>query len=272
MRSILLHVHEDDCMEARLQAALDLARQFDAYLTCLQVAPYELGVPGDFYGARAAQLMVDYDEQAPRVRASLEQRLKGENVRWTWIQSKQSATDMLARHAPLSDIVILGGHNPVGKPDRPSELAMELIFTVRAPILVVPAAWKKFPLDGPAVIAWNSSPEAAHSLRAAMPMLLRASEVHILTVKEENKAGPFDMPSTDAAKYLAHYGIEAEIVELPRAIRQSVTELLLDAVMARKGAYLVMGAYGHSRFRERVLGGVTRDMLTGPRIPLLLSH
>lgn len=272
MRTILLHVHEDDCMEARLQAALDLARQFDAYLTCLQVAPYELGVPGDFYGTISAQLAVEYEEQAPRIRAAFEQRLKSEDVRWSWVPSKKSATDMLSRHAPLNDIVVLGGHNPVGKTNRPSELVMELIFTIRAPILLVPAAWKKFPINEPAAIAWNGSAEAAHALRATMPMLLRASEVHILTVEEEHKTGTYNMPSTGAAKYLAHYGIEAEIVELPRAVRQSVAEPLLDAAVARKAAYFVMGAYGHSRFRERVLGGMTRDMLTDPQIPLLLSH
>lgn len=259
-------------MEARLQAALDLARQFDAFLTCLQVAPYELGVPGDFYGTMAAQLAVEYEEQAPRVRKAFEDRLKGEDVRWTWVQNNGSATTLLARQAPLNDILVLGGHNPVGKTDRPSELAMELIFTVRAPILVMPTKWKSLPLDGPAIVAWNGAPEAAHALRAAMPMLLRATKVHILTVKEDQKTGSFDMPPTGAAKYLAHYGIEAEIVELPRAVGHTVAEPLLDAAIARKGAYFVMGAYGHSRFRERVLGGVTRDMLTDPQIPLLLSH
>ena len=272
MRSILLHVHEDDCMESRLQAALDLARQFDAYLTCLQVAPFELGVPGDFYGAMVTQLAVEYEEQAPRLRKAYEDRLEAEDVRWHWVQSKGTATTSLTRHAPLNDILVLGGQNPVGMPDRPSGLVMELIFTVRAPILVVPAELKSFSLDGPAIVAWNGAPEAAHALRAAMPMLLRASKVHILTVKEEKTTGSFEMPPTGAARYLAHYGIEAEIVELPRSTRQSAAEPLLDAAIARKGAYLVMGAYGHSRFRERVFGGVTRDMLSDPKIPLLLSH
>lgn len=272
MRSILLHVHEDDCMEARLQSALDLARQFDAKLTCVQVAPYELGVPGDFYGTMAAQLAVEYEQQAGAVRNRFEQRIADEDVRWKWYQSMGSATTVLSQYAPTRDLLVLGAHNPLGKANRPSELVMELIFSVRAPILVVPAGWKNFIFDGPAMVAWNGSAESAHALRAATPLLSRASEVFILTVSEDQKADRFDMPSSNAAHYLADYGIEAEIVELPRAVKQSVAQPLLDATAARKGGFLVMGAYGHSRFRERVLGGVTRDMLTDPKIPLLLSH
>ena len=272
MRSILLHVHGDDCMEARLQTALELARQFDAHLTCLQVAAFELGVPGDFFGAMAAQLAVEYEGQAPRLRKAFEKRLRTEDVRWSWIQSQGSATVMLTRLAPLHDMLVLGSHNLTDPSDQPSALASELIFTVRAPMLIVPPGWKSFPLDSPAIIAWTNSPEAAHALRAAMPILRRASQVHILTVKEEKKPVTFDMLATDAVRYLAHHGIKADVVQLPRAKRQAVAEPLLDAAIARKGGYLVMGAYGHSRFRERVLGGVTRDILADPQLPLLLSH
>jgi nucleotide-binding universal stress UspA family protein len=259
-------------MEARLQAALDLARQFDGFVTCLQASPYDLGVPGDFYGTKTAQLMTEYEEQALRLRNTMEERLKAEDVRWTWVHSERAATMMLAGYAPLNDIVLLGGRNEFSRPERPSELAIEMVFTMRAPILIMPAEARTFALDAPAIVAWNGAAEAAHALRAAMPLLLRASDVHILTVKEQEKAGSFDIPPIGAAKYLARYGIEAEIVELPRAVRQSVAEPLLDAAMARKGGYLVMGAYGHSRLRERVLGGVTRDMLSDPQIPLLVSH
>lgn len=272
MRSILLHVHEDDCMEARLQAALDLARQLDARLTCVQVAPYELGVPGDFFGAMAAQLVADYEDKAAAARKRFEQRIADEDVRWKWIQSLDSATKIITRHAPTRDLVILGAQDSEGKAGQPSRLVMELTFSVRAPILVMPSNSKNFLLEGPAMVAWNGSAESAHAMRAAIPLLSRASEVFILTVAEEEKTGRFEMPSTGAASYLADYDIEAEIVELPRAVRQSVAEPLLDAALARKGVFLVMGAYGHSRFRERMLGGVTRDMLTDPKIPLVLSH
>lgn len=272
MRSILLHVHEDDCMEARLQVALDLARQLDARLTCVQVAPYEFNIPGDFYGSRAAQLQFEYEQKAGIVRQKFEKRIAVEDVRWKWSASLDSASKILTRIAPTRDLLILGAHNPEGKAERPSDLAMELIFTVRAPILIVPAKWKNFLFEQPAMVAWNGSPEGAHALRAAMPFLSHASQVHVLTVQEISNPGKFEMPYANAVNYLADYGIKAEVVELYRSVGHSVAETLVDAVAARKGSYLVMGAYGHSRFRERMLGGVTRDMLSDPEIPLLLSH
>ncbi len=272
MRSILLHVDDDDCMQARLQIALDLARQFDAHLTCLQAVAYEFGVAGDLYGTMAAQMAAIFRENADQVQETLERGLSVEDVRWEWLRSEGRATDQIARHAPLNDLVIVGAHNPAGRVDFPSILASDLAMEVRAPILVAPAGAAGFQLDRPAMVAWNGSAESARALRSAMPMLARASAVHLLWVEETKEKGRNDLPPTDAAIYLARHGIEAIIDELHTDKGLSVADILLSASDARNAAYLVMGAYGHSRLRERILGGVTRDMLTDPKLPLLLTH
>ena len=272
MRSILLHIDDDDCMEARLQIALDLARQFDAHLTCLQAVAYEFGVAGDLYGTMAAQMTAIFRENADQVQESLEQRLAAEDVKWEWLRSEGRAADQIAHHAPLNDLVIVGAHNPAGRIDYPSVLASDLAMEVRAPILVAPAGATGIALDRPAMIAWNDSAESARALCAALPMLARASEVHLLWAEERKDRGHFNLPAIDAAKYLARHGIEASIDELHTDRELSVTDILWSASAARNAAFLVMGAYGHSRLRERILGGVTRDMLTDPRLPLLLTH
>ncbi len=272
MRSILLHIHDDDCLEARLQVALDLARQYDGHLTCLQAVPFEFGVPGDIYGTMAAQVAAEYRKIAKELRDRLEAQLAGEDVIWEWVDCNGSAAIQLPRYAPINDLLVLGAHNPVGKYKRPAMLVSELVSQIRAPILVVPPKTNSFALDVPAMVAWNGSSEGAHALRAAMPMLSRATRVHILTVEEKRDADRYDLPSTGAAKYLARHGIEAEIVDLPHEAPASIAEILVDAAKIRKGGYVVMGAYGHSRFRESVLGGVTREMLSDPELPLLLSH
>ncbi|MXP13195.1 universal stress protein [Altererythrobacter confluentis] len=272
MRSILVHIHDDDCLQARLQVALDLARQFDGHLTCLQAVPFEFGVPGDIYGTMAAQVAEDYRKLGDQLRDRIQAQLASEDVIWEWTDCNGAAAIQLPRYAPLNDIIILGAHNPVGKSQRPSALVSEVISHIQAPILVVPPNIAKMPLDVPAMVAWNGSAEGAHALKAAMPMLHRAASVHILTVSEEKDKERYDLPPTGAAKYLARHGIEAEIVNLPHEDDASIAEILVNATHIRKGGYLVMGAYGHSRFRESVLGGVTRDMLCDPEIPLLLSH
>lgn len=274
MRSILLHVHEDDCLEARFQAALDLGRQFGGHLTCLQAIPYEFGVSGDFYGTMAAQMAIEFHEQAKRVREQYEARLAKEDVPYDWHVSDGATSRFIGWHAPLSDISVFGARNPAGNPEKPSTLVSELIGKLRAPMLVVPAKLKSFQTAAPAVIAWNGSAEAAHAIAGSLPLLLQASEVHILTVRESKDEQRFAFPSLSAAEYLARYGIGSEIVDIPhdRGDETSIAEKLMNAAISRKASFLAMGAYGHSRLRERILGGVTRELLANPQVPLLLGH
>ena len=172
----------------------------------------------------------------------------------------------------MHDLVFVGAVNPLGKYDSPSLLASELLERVRAPILVASAKSKSFDLESPAVIAWNGSAENAHALRAAMPMLSLASSIHILCVSEESDPARLDLPSTQAAEYLAHYDLDCELTELTRAESESIAGILVKAAEVRDAGYAVMGGYGRSRFQEQVLGGVTRDMLSNPSIPILLAH
>lgn len=272
MRTILLYIHDDDCLEARLQVALDLCRQYDSHLTCLQAIPYDQSIATDFYYPVVAQMVTDQREAAKEFRKPIERRLASEGITWDWIHSDGFAAHQISRCAPLYELIVMGAHNPIGSLQKPSTLVSEVVSQIRAPILVVPESTKYLSLDALAVVAWNGSPEGAHALRASTSMLSRASEVQILTVREQKDTERFDLPPTDAAKYLASHGIEAEIVELPSDGKLSTAKILSQAAENRKAAYLVMGAYGHSRFRERILGGVTRDMLSNPKTPLLLGH
>ena len=117
------------------------------------------------------------------------------------------------------------------------------------------------------MIAWDGSLEASHALRMTLPMLLRASAVHVVTVTEGHR----EFPATDAARYLARHGIEAELHGWP-AEGRSTAEALNTAADRLSAAYAVMGAYGHTRLREAVLGGATRDMLHEAGVPLLMAH
>jgi nucleotide-binding universal stress UspA family protein len=272
MRSILLYVHDDAGLEARLQVALDLCRALDGHLSCLQATPYDLGVAGDFYYPVTAQLASQLEQEAKDIGQRLETRLANEDVRWDWIRTSGLAQFQIPRIAPLHDLLVIGSTDPLGIPDRPSKLVSDLVSQIRLPVLNIPSSVNSLHPDSTAVVAWNGSPEAAHALRAAIPLLIRAANVQILTVREQEGDEKFDMPPTGAAKYLARHGVEARIVELPHAAGSSIAEILLDAAEKRNAAYMVMGAYGHSRLRERILGGVTREMLSAPSIPLFLYH
>jgi len=136
----------------------------------------------------------------------------------------------------------------------------------------VPEGMTSFDVGAPMLVAWNGSAESAHALRAAVPLLACSVKVTLACVVEERgEAKGFDLPSTEGAKYLARHGIACEIVEIPRG-EAKIADMLFSAAQLRDCALLVMGAYGHSRLTELVLGGVTRHMLSEPAMPVSLAH
>lgn len=270
MRSLLLHVYDDDCLEARLQAALDLARFFDAHLTCMHTIPFGIVVPGDLYGTLAADVLIQHRKNADAFREKLEARLQHEDVSWDWLDEDGPAASGLVGQACLSDLVIMGAPDRRNRGSGDFALIGDLVIHARTPLLAVPQSAKGIDCEAAALVAWNGSPEASHALRGALPLLKKAAQVYLASVTERKGTGRAELPSVVGAEYLSRHGITCEMVELPEA--ESIAETLQDAARSRKAGYMVMGAYGHSRFRESVLGGVSRDMLSGPALPLFLCH
>src|SRR5690606_22471941 len=118
--------------------------------------------------------------------------------------------------------------------------------------------------------AWNGSPEASHALQAALPLLKLASAVHLITIAEGGPAAN-RLPATDANEYLGYHGLSSELHEV--AAGDNGIAATIGATAAARGAeILVMGGYGHSRFREAMLGGATRELLRAEGGALLLGH
>jgi nucleotide-binding universal stress UspA family protein len=138
----------------------------------------------------------------------------------------------------------------------------------RTPVLAVPQDARGMMITGRAMVAWDGSQEASTALRLSVPLLKQAEEVHVVTVEE---AGKFPFPATGAPEYLARHGIKTEFHSWPQDGR-TVEATLKAAIGAIKPDWMVMGAFGHSRLRELVFGGVTRSMLRDVHIPLLLAH
>lgn len=271
MRSLLLHIYQDDGLEGRLQVALDLARRFDAHLTCLQAVNYEVAMPGDFYGSVVIEMLPHLREQAAKLREKLEQRLSHEDVRWDWIEETGLMDTRLLAHASLNDLVILGADAPGRREGSPSYLVGALSIHGRTPMMVVPDHITNLDCDREAFVCWDGSSEASNTLRAAVPMLKLSRHVCLATVAERKSYDGADLPATQGAEYLSRHGIECEMIELPFESRP-IGETLQSAALARKSGYIVLGAYGRPRMLEGVFGGVTRTMLSDPELPLLVAH
>lgn len=270
MKTVLLHIHQDKGQEARFQAAVDVVRAIEGHLTCLQATPFESYVVGDPFGGIYAlpQMIAQLREEEEAERAKFEERLAVEGVSWDWLAYDGSAARMLTNHSRLSDLVVVS-QTAEGKDDRnqPPPIAADIALHARCATLVMPSQAEKLDCGGKAVVAWNGSFEASQALRLAIPLLRLASSVEIVTVSGDESL----FPSIDASTYLSRHGIGSNLVEWPLGGR-SVAESLSLAAAEMDAAYLVLGAYGHSRIRERILGGVTRDMLDNARVPLLLAH
>lgn len=271
MKSILLHINDDPGLEARLQASLDLARTFDGHITCLQSISFDILAPGDFYSAAIATAMAMIKEAAEELRARLEADLANEDVAWEWVFRYGMAEHCLLEQSAINDVVVVGPNDPAGGPGRPSPLVGDLLMRARTPILVVPGSSKRFDCTGAALVAWNGSTESCIALRAALPMLARASAVHLVTVVGDKERDRFDLPQIKGAEYLSRHGINCELAEVEMGNFAVADALVLEA-QARQSGYIVMGAFGHSRLAEMLLGGVTRQALTNPQIPILLAH
>lgn len=149
-----------------------------------------------------------------------------------------------------------------------------IVLGVDLPCLAIPGeATSQVPALDVVAIAWNGSSEALRAAHAALPLLHRARRIVILHGEQRSPAGmaawqpPFDLDS-----YLLRHGLRAESLMVQGSMEDEVGAALLHAAGEIGAGLLVMGAYGHTRFREWVLGGVTRYVLTNAGLPLFLQH
>ena len=177
--------------------------------------------------------------------------------------------DVLADYARLRDLTIF----PVPKGDDFDQWYAEtIIFGSGRPTLILPAEWKRrepFAIDS-AVIAWDFSRAAARSVADAMPLLAKAKRVYVATVVNEKQIDSRQSAS-ELAKHLARHGVEVVVDKVDAAGRDVGTAIKAHCA-SREADLLVMGAYGHSRVLEFILGGATRSMLSSPTLPILMSH
>ena len=265
MKTILLPIVGDSGMEGRLQAALSLALDQEAHLSCLQILPlpYVLWA-GEASGMNYGQVLSDAEGAAKNLRNETEARLSKEKVSWDWHVRTGDAVSELVLASRLADMIIVGSGSGDNAPA--VRVAADLAVHASIPVLAFPVNASSFDPAGPMMIAWNGSAEAANALRNSLPLISKAASVHLVVIDEASSA----FPAEDAGIFLSRHGISAKIKQL--SVVTSIEETLEVAAREIKASCIIMGASGHSRTREMIFGGVTRHMLRNSSIPLLLSH
>ena len=139
------------------------------------------------------------------------------------------------------------------------------------PVLAIPPSYDGAPIAGTIVVGWDGSAQAIRAIAAAMPLLARASTVRLALVNPDLESGLHgEEPGADMALYLARHGVHVEV--LVERTGAAVGDALLGVARGSGAGLLVAGAFGHSRYREIVLGGVTRLLLDRAHLPVLFAH
>ena len=206
--------------------------------------------------------------------AALRERLAARGisyeVKWDYPYLSE-ADDVIARHGRYADVTLLG--RSAGRdPDFRRKVYDGALFSSSRPLLVTPEDGRSTLAPQSLVIAWNARPEAARAVREALPMAIAAEEVIIAVVDpiEADTHHGAD-PGADLATYLARHGARVTVKQI-RTRDETVAEALGLFSNGIGADLLVMGAYGHSRLRERIFGGTTRDLLERPPLPLFLAR
>jgi len=263
----------------RIDLAVALAERFAAHLVGLYPIPSAALPPAAGYADLAALEPVYRAwraralEQVEKTRESFEHAAQLRGIAREWRAAAEGWDADPALHARYADLTILGQRDPDD-----DEMALirprpeRVTLASGRPILVVPYAGKFETIGRCVLVAWNASREAARAVADAMPLLTKADAVTVLAVDPQfGPDGHGDLPGADIALHLARHGVKAQI-ERSVSAGVPIGELLLSRVSDLGADLLVMGAYGHSRARELLLGGATRSILASMTMPVLMSH
>lgn len=242
---------------------------------CLGIDRIELG--SGFAGANAVALQESFEaarqealDSEENVRSVLRTATFGWETEALTVQLGAIGNTVSAR-TQLSDLIVLG--KPYGQGRKPEDVAIveAALFGTRTPVLICPER-QAGPLKAKKIaVAWNESAEALAAIRGALPFLVASDEVDIVIIDPSPHGSERSDPGGYLAEVLARHGVKAKISVLAQTMPR-VSDVLIRHLDEQGSELLVMGAYGHSRFREAILGGATRNMLEQAKLPVLMAH
>ena len=277
-KSILVHVDEHKSTANRVEAAATLAQRFDAHLASIYVACQPTW-PASVYGpipneALTAQTRI-LEEQAEKAKALVEKIAKSSGVPIEWRSEEVAdfmASYQVVKHTRHSDLLIIGQSDPDTGRSGGIDLPETVMLDAGRPVLVIPYIGARQPIGENVLVAWNGSREATRAIHDALPMLAKAKNVVVMSVNAKHGGGDYGPePGVDIAAHLARHGVKVDVQRI-ESDDVDPGNLILSRLADLGSDMLVMGAYGRSRLREMVLGGVSREVLRHMTVPVLLSH
>jgi len=273
LKDLLVVVDGDGLNPSPLALASWLAGRFEAHLVGLhpsstaKASLYSANFGTEPFDDAMRATAAALEQRALDARAGLEAAARRQDIQAEWRVARGFPAPETVLNGRYADLVILGqrwsDYDGLRYPD-----PADVVLDVGCPVLVVPRAGQFERIERHALVAWNGSREAARAVRDALPLLKLVAAVTVLAVNAEQGG---EEPGADIARHLARHGITVEI-DQSTAPDMATADVLLSRAADLGSDLIVMGAYGHARMRETILGGVTRSMLEQMTVPVLMSH
>ncbi|MGC9368439.1 MAG: universal stress protein [Paracoccaceae bacterium] len=276
-KTILTIITDADLAKSALESAIALSEREDAHLDvlCLGVDRTQTGY---YYAGTNAMIQQETLERAQKEAAEIEtaakQRLSAESIKWSCesaVAQIAGLSHLVAQRARFSDLVVMPKPYGEGRAIEDEAAVEAAMFDGKAPVLVMPEGASTAEIGKRVVIAWNQSAEALIAIRTALPILQAADTVNISIIDPPQHGPDRSDPGGALSQYLSRHGVKTEISVLAKTMPR-ISDILCRHVQDIGADMVVMGAYGHSRFREAILGGATRNMLENTEVPVLMAH
>lgn len=269
---ILVHVRNAEGESLAVRAGFALAQRLQAYLYGLYVAPIgavAFSTPETvvFQVQEADHL---YNEALAR-KDGWQARLDEHKTAGEWLVAQGEPVEALCHAARWCDLVV--AERPTLNPDAPTGwgTVSRTVFGAGVPVVVIPETAKVGALGERILIAWNHRREAMRAIHGALPLLKRATQVVVLDgTRHDDLLGVRHLPQLDLPAYFARHVITAEFRSF--AAKSDHGAGILAAAREMQADLIVMGAWGHSRIAELVLGGATRHVFQNSDLPLFVAH
>lgn len=276
-KSILTIVTDAEAAVAQLDTAIALARHEDAHLDVLCMGIDRTQTGYYYAGATAFVQQETLDraqEDARAIEAVVSTRLGAEDIRWaaeTLVVQIGAIATVVGLRARFADLAVQGRPYGKGRGQELEAIIEAALFEGAVPVMIVPDDRTGPVAPRRVVVAWNQSNEAMSAIRKALPVLKAADLVDITVIDPPTHGPERSDPGGQLSQWLSRHGVHAEVSVLAKTMPR-ISDVLNRHVRDTSADLVVMGAYGHSRFREAILGGATRHMLEMAEVPVVMAH
>ncbi|MCW9035881.1 MAG: universal stress protein [Alphaproteobacteria bacterium] len=275
-KDLLVHMDNGRSIKSRLNIAVKLAADNDAHLTGLYVMtrPH---VP-QFIQAHIGEEVLEAQRSAIIAGSKKAEELfirtcEREGVKYEWRSIEDDLFEGIRLHTRYADLAILGQYDPDNSIGEGADSLIDrLVLSAGRPVLVIPYVGEYPTMGSRAMVAWDGGRLAARAINDAIPLIQNSKLVEVLAINPKAGNGQHgDIPGADICLHLARHGIRADAEHI---ISPDVDpgNLLLSRAADQSIDLIIMGAYGHRRLRELVLGGMTHHILKHMTVPVLMDH